>query len=131
MTTEPASRPVARRPRGQATVELALALPFVALTLLLVVQVLLVAHGQLTVDHAAREAARIAAVDPEPAAARQAALAGGLAPGRTTVAVRPVAGSVSVEVGHRFVTDVPLVGALVPDVAMRATATFRAEFRPP
>lgn len=124
----PRSRP---RTRGQATVELALALPFVALALLLVVQVLLVAHGQLAVDQAAREAARAAAVDPDPVAARDAALAGGLAPGLTTVDVAADSARVAVEVRYRVVTDVPLVGALVPDVEVRGRATFRVEWRPP
>ena len=52
------------RDRGQSTVEVALLLPFVALLLLAVVQVGLVARDQVLVVHAAREAARAAAVDP-------------------------------------------------------------------
>lgn len=48
--------------RGQATVELVLVLPVVALVLLAVVQVALVARHQLVLDHAAREGARVAAV---------------------------------------------------------------------
>ena len=53
-----------RRERGQATVEFALVIPLVLVTLLGVVQVGLVAYAQLEVTHRAREAARVLAVDP-------------------------------------------------------------------
>ena len=45
---------------GQAAVEVALVLPFLALVLLLVVQTALVVRDQVLVVHAAREAARAA-----------------------------------------------------------------------
>lgn len=124
-----------RRPArdgGQATVELVLTLPFVALALLLVVQVVLVAHAQLAVQHAAREGARAAAVDPDPAAATAAALAGPLPATGTRVTVAPPSdGRVRVVVVHRLVTDLPLVGRLVPDLDLRADAAFRLEWQPP
>ena len=53
-----------RDQRGQATVEFALVLPLIAALLLLIVQVGLVMRDELLVTHAAREAARAAAVDP-------------------------------------------------------------------
>src|SRR5918995_3019013 len=62
-----ASRPGA----GQATVELALVLPLVAVLLLSIVQAAVLARDQILVTHAAREAVRAAAVDPDPAAARR------------------------------------------------------------
>ena len=62
-----------RRDSGQATVELALVLPLVALLLVALVQAAVVARDQLLVTHAAREAVRAAAVDPDPAAATRAA----------------------------------------------------------
>lgn len=110
-------------PRGQATVELALTLPVVLVALLLVVQVGLVLRAQLLVADAAREAARAAAVGAEgPAPA-------GLDPARTTVRTTnaPTSGFVTVEVEHRFATDVPIVGPLVPDVDLRARVTMRRE----
>lgn len=120
------------RQRGQATVELALTLPFIALALLLVVQVLLIAEGQLAVQHAAREAARVAAVDPDPAAATAAATTGPIPAAGTRVAVEPPRdGRVRVTVTHRLPTDVPLVGPLLPDIDLRADATFRVEWLPP
>ncbi len=88
----------ARDDRGQATVELALVLPLVALVLAALVQAVVVARDQLLVVHAAREAARAAAVDPAPGAAMDAAeLSGPLDPRRLDVDVsgrgRPGAGS--------------------------------------
>ena len=50
--------------RGQSTVEFALIIPLVFVALLVVVQVALVAHAQLTVTHLARETARAIAADP-------------------------------------------------------------------
>ena len=52
------------RHRGQATVELALGLPVVCIGVLLVLQLALVGRDAVLVAHAAREAARAAAVDP-------------------------------------------------------------------
>ncbi|QXC60098.1 pilus assembly protein [Aquihabitans sp. G128] len=116
---------------GQATVELALALPVVVLALLLVVQVALVARAQLLVVHAAREGARAAAVDPDPGAAARAARATpGLRAGdlRVEVAGRGGEGSrVRVTVRYRVRTDVPLVGGLLGDPTVSATVTMRVE----
>ncbi len=117
--------------RGQSTVEVALLLPFVVLLLLAVVQVGLVVRDQVLVTHAAREAARAAAVDPEPRAATDAAAsAADLAPARLDVEVsgRGDPGSrVRVEVAYRSSTVVPLVGRLIGDVVVRSAATMRVE----
>ena len=116
---------------GQAAVELALVLPLVAVVLLAVVQVGLLVRDQVLVVHAAREAAREAAVEPDPEAPRRAALAGsGLDPDRLAVTVsgRGGAGSrVRVEVRYHAPSRVPLVGAAVGDVTLEATATMRVE----
>ena len=58
---------------GQATVEAALVLPFIVMLLLAVVQVGLLARDQVLVTHAAREAARAAAVNPDRGAVVDAA----------------------------------------------------------
>lgn len=119
------------RDRGQSSVEVALLLPFVALLLLAVVQVGLVVRDQVLVVHAAREAARAAAVDPAGAAAADAAAAAtALVPSRLDVAVsgRGEPGSrVEVVVRYRSVTAVPLVGRLVGDVTVSGRATMRVE----
>ena len=121
-----------RGDRGQATVELALVLPLVALLLLLVLQAGLVIRDQLLVAHAAREAARAAAVaegDPAGAAIRAAERSGGLDPGRLAVRSSPADGgeAVAVHVTYESVTAVPLVGLLVPDISLRGDAVMRAE----
>jgi hypothetical protein len=72
-----------RGDEGQAAVEVALVLPLVATLLLLVVQTALIVRDQVLVVHAAREAARAAAVEAGDDAPRRAAmLAGGLEPKR-------------------------------------------------
>ena len=111
--------------------EVALVLPVVALLLLLVVQAALVVRDQVLVVHAAREAARAAAVDPAAGAPRRAALDGApLHPARTEVQVGPGRRGqpVAVTVSYRSPTFVPLVGALVPDVVVRGRASMRREF---
>ena len=116
---------------GQASVELALVLPLVVILLLGVVQLGLLVRDQILVVHAAREAAREAAVDPAPDASRRAALASStLADDRLTVTAtgRGAAGSrVRVEVAYRAPTAVPLLGAAVGDLTLRASATMRVE----
>ncbi len=120
-----------RREGGQASVELALALPLVFTVALLIVQVGLVVRDQVRVVQAAREGARAAAVDSRAGAARGAALdSAGLAADRTRVAVSGRGGPgsrVVVEVTYRAPTDVPLVGPLVPEVTLAAAATMRVE----
>lgn len=117
--------------RGQATVELALVVPFVGVLALLIVQVALVARDQVLVIHAAREAVRAAAVDASPAAPREAATSSsGLAADRLDVTVSGRDGAerrVSVVLRYRAPTEVPLVGGIVGDVTLRAAATMRVE----
>ena len=124
----PSARP-GRRPGGQATVELAIGFPIVLVGVLLVLQLALVGRDQLLVSHAAREAARAAAVDPRGGAARDGALAAttGLDPGRLTVDARRIGTRVRVEVTYRSRTALPLVGRLVPDPTLRASVTMRSE----
>jgi Flp pilus assembly protein TadG len=116
---------------GQATVEAALVLPVVALLLLAVIQIGLLVRAEVLVTHAAREAARAAAVDAHPDAARNAAISSSsLDARRLTVLVQGRNGPGSraqVEVVYDAPTDVPLVGGLLGDVTLRATATMRVE----
>ena len=97
------------------------AFPFVAVALLLVVQVGLVAHDQVLVVHAAREAARAAAVGSPPPALD------GLDPSRTEVEVDRGGGRVRVRVRYRSATAVPIVGPLVAEVVLVAETTMRDE----
>ena len=124
-----------RRPtgeEGQATVERALTLPVVALLLLSLVQVTIVGRDHLLVTHAARAAAREAAVDRRPGSVRTAALvaAPALKAARVSTETSSRRGSsdiVTVTVAYRSETDVPLVGPLLPDVRLVGKAAIRYE----
>ena len=121
-----------RGDRGQATVELALVLPLVAVLVLLVLQAGLVVRDHLLVEHAAREAARAASVaeaDRSSAASRAAVRAADLDTGRLRVSSNVTDGGerVAVHVDYRSATDVPLVGLLLPDVDLRGDAVMRVE----
>ena len=123
-------RPRHRRPSrdgGQATVELVLVLPLLVLLALGILQVALVARDVVAVQHAAREAARAAAVTPGPAAPAEAAAR--VLPGASTeVVVRGAVGEpVRVRVDYRSRTDVPLIGPLLPDADLHAEAVMRVE----
>ncbi len=114
------------RDRGQATVELALAMPLLCTLLLGVVQVAVVARDRLAVQLAAREAARVAAASDDhdrAAAAARSAIA--LAP--LAVTIDEQGGTVRVTVVYVDPTDVPLIGLLLPDVTVQATVSMAVE----
>ena len=108
-------------------VELALCLPLLFVFLLGIVQVLVIVRDQLAVELAARESARAAAVAASPdSAAEHAAL--------QTISLRPLrvetstsTDLVTVTVSHVTHTDVPLIGALLPDITVTAAATMALE----
>jgi hypothetical protein len=111
---------------GQATVELALGMPVLALVVLAVLQVGVVARNRLAVELAAREGARAAASSPSVGAARSAA--------ERAISLRPIDLAV-VDDGHtvtvtvRYVdhTEAPIVGAAMPDVVLQATVSMAVE----
>jgi Flp pilus assembly protein TadG len=112
---------------GQATVEFALVMPLVLFAALAILQVGLVVRDQVATIHAAREAARAAAVDGDPSRAVAAARRV-LARADVHVGARPqVGGSVRVDVEYRSRTDLPLVGPLFPDPVLHASAVMRVE----
>ena len=116
------------RGEGQATVELALLLPFLVVLLMCVVQTALVARDAVLVSHAARVGARVAAVEPSMDAVRSAvASAAGLEPQRLQVERRAEGTLVRVTVSYRSPTEVPLVGALVGDVHLSESASMPDE----
>src|SRR3954464_4185903 len=115
------------RTRGQATVELALVLPLVVFGLLAILQVGLVVRDQAAVVHAAREAARAASVDPDRSRAVGAATRV-LKDAKVDVGPRPEVGEPpGVEVTSHEPADLPLVGALFPDLDLHARAVMRVE----
>ncbi len=116
---------------GQAAVELALALPLLAMLLLALIQLGLLVRDQVLVVHAAREAVRQAAVDPSVDAAKRAAAgSSGLIPSRLAVELsgRGAPGSrVRAIVRYHAPTDVPLIGPVLGDFHLSAEATMRVE----
>lgn len=120
-----------RREDGQATLELALCLPVLALVFAGVVEVALVGVDQVRVSHAAREAARASAVEPDPDAARRAAAASGLDGLEVAVEPGPEERSpgrpTTVHVAYPYDARVPVVGAAFERLVLEADATMRIE----
>ena len=115
------------RDRGQAAVELALCLPLLFIFLLGIVQLVVIVRDQLAVQLAAREAARAAAVAAPSAAAAQGAADRAVTLRPLAVAISSSVDTVTVTVSHVTPTDVPLIGAFLPDVTVTATATMAME----
>ncbi len=119
-------KPDDHRTAGQATVELALAMPVVFVLLLGVVQLAVVVRNQLGAIEAARVAARAAVVSPDPAAAANSVGTSALSiPTRISTAVAN--GRVRVTVVVPTKTDIPLIGMLIPDLELTAQATMTLE----
>lgn len=116
---------------GQATVELALVLPILALLLAALVEIGLLVADQGRLWHAAREAARVATVDPDTADIREAAERPGLRPIELEVEPQPhlrrQGDPVTVALVHRPRARVPLFGVLLRQRALTAEATMRIE----
>lgn len=111
--------------------EFVLSLPFVALLLAVFVEVALLGFDRARVWQASREAARVAVVDPDPAAASAAASRVGPTPLRVAVDppphLRRQGATLSASVVHRRDGSVPLIGRFFDDVELRAVTTMRIE----
>lgn len=116
---------------GQATVELALCLPIVVVILAILVQVGVIAVEHVKVWHAAREAARVAAVDPDRDAIRRAAESAGLRPLEVSVEpegiYRRQGEPVTVGVSYSPSARVPVIGSLFTGLQLDAEASMRIE----
>lgn len=106
---------------------MALCLPLLFLFLLGIVQLVVIVRDQLAVQLAAREGARAAAVAASPGAAAESSA-------NRAVTLRPLlvttsnsGATITVVVSHITHTDVPLIGALIPDVTVKAAATMALE----
>ncbi len=116
---------------GQSTVELALCLPVVALVLTAVIEIVLLGGDQVRLWHAAREAARVAAVDGDEAHIEDAATRSG--PDDISIAVAPRGAGrrqgepVRVSLRHNPGARVPLIGLLFENLTLTADATMRIE----
>jgi TadE-like protein len=118
------ARAGARPEAGQAAVELALVLPAVVLLVFALLQFALVARDELLVVHAAREAARAASVGASGPTAASRVLPGA----RVSISGGARVGDLVVAaVSYHSITDLPLIGSLVPDPWLHATVTMRTE----
>ncbi len=114
--------------RGQATVEFALLLPVVVVTLLLIAQIGLVARAKVMLTHAAREGVRVAAVGGSDAQVIEAVKdAGVLGDNQIKVSVVRESAIVTVLVVYVMKTDVSVVGAVLGDPTMSSIATMYRE----
>lgn len=120
---------MSRDSRGQATVELALLLPVVALLLLAVLQGALLVRDRLFLINAARVAARAAALRPDEDAVVTALRDQGVAATGLVIALDAPQGPRtvgSVQIG-RTVTRVPVVGVFLGDLMLHERLAFLAE----
>ena len=121
----------ARSEHGQATVELALCLPILAVLIALLVEAGGLATDHVRLWHAAREAARVAVVEPDVSQARSAAQRAGL--DGIEITIEPATDArvrgepLTATVLYRPAGRVPLVGRLLTGIVMRAQATMRIE----
>ena len=122
---------LSRNERGQATVELALCLPVLAVLMGGLVEVGALVGDKARLEHAAREAARVAIVSADESAALSAALDSGLEDLEIEIDPRPelrVQGErLTVQLTHRPSGNVPLLGALMSKVRLEADAVMRIE----
>jgi hypothetical protein len=125
------AKPFRASESGQATVELALCLPIVALLIAITLEFAALGLDRSRLWQAARESARAAAVDADPGAVKEVLEAAGL--GDVTYEIIPppaerVQGE-PVEVVLRFepTSSVPLVGALFEEMVLEASASMRLE----
>ena len=115
------------RDRGQAAVELALCLPLLFVFLLGIVQLVVIVRDQLAVQLAAREAARAAVVAASSAGSAEGAAERAVTLRHLTVGINSSGDTITVTVSHVTPTDVPLIGALLPDITVTAAATMALE----
>jgi Flp pilus assembly protein TadG len=114
---------------GQATVEVALAVPLLVVVMLFGVQIALVIRDQIATIAAAREAARAVVIADGKTSVADAAVArtAALNPSRRSVKVSVNGGLVTATVTYRSPTDLPLVGIFIPDITVRSAATMALE----
>jgi TadE-like protein len=108
-----------------------LCLPVVVLIIAAIVELALVAGDQLRLWHAARESARLAIVDSDPAATRAAAESHGFESVVTSIepdrASRRQGEPLTVSLTYERPTGIPGVGPLFGGIELQASATMRIE----
>lgn len=113
--------------RGQAVVELALVVPVVVLFAMLVLQIGLVMRDQIALIHGCGAAARAASISPDPDTTAADVVGGIAAISTATVATGTADGLITVTAKLTSITDLPIIGFLVPDVDLTASATYEIQ----
>lgn len=116
-----------RDDEGQATVEFALVLPFVVISLLLLMQVLIIVLAHVQVANAARNGVRAAAVSAQPSQTAESVVLRSIAGAtdgetRSDISVQTTTDSrwVTVTVTQQLVTDLPIIGRFISDLDIRS-----------
>ncbi|GAC1412219.1 MAG: hypothetical protein NVSMB57_07600 [Actinomycetota bacterium] len=122
--------------RGSASVELAVALPMIAIALLAIVQVSLLVWDEMRLLHGAREGARVLAVTNDEAQARSAVLrAAAIDERRTAVLIeprdRPAGTAARISVRYHMPIVVPFMQQITQWFTLRASVEMRVERDPP
>lgn len=112
---------------GQATVELAVVLPFIVLLAAALIQCGLIVGDQLAVWNAARNAARAASVSPDPQLSAEQAANDAVALRPLQVTLTTLDDVISAHVAYIDPTDLPFIGLLFPSITLEATVTMPRE----
>lgn len=112
---------------GQATVELAIILPFIVLIAAGLIQCGLIVANQLAVWNAARNAARAAAISPDPQIDAQQAANSAVDLRPLQVIITTTDEVVSARVVYIDHTNLPLIGVLFPQISLEATVAMLRE----
>lgn len=114
------------RDRGQAVAEFAITLPLVLLAVSLVAEIGLITIDQIRLVHLCRDATRVASVSLAPESAVRELVATSGADGIETV-VTHTDRVVTVSLARLHRTELPLIGALLPDVWLREQLSMYTE----
>jgi Flp pilus assembly protein TadG len=112
---------------GQATVELAVVLPFIVLLAAALIQCGLIVADQLAVWNAARSAARAAVISSNSQLSAQQAANDSVALRPLEVTLTTIDDLISAHVVYIDQTDLPLIGLLFPAVTLEATVFMLRE----
>lgn len=116
---------------GQATVELAVVMPFIVLLGAALFQCGLIVADQLAVWNAARSAARAAAISSDPQFSSQQAANDAVSLRPLQVTVTALDEVVSAHVTFIDRTDLSIIGLLFPDITLEATVVMPREIPTP
>ena len=102
-------------------------MPVVVVFMLLILQVGLVVREQIALIHACGAAARAASIADSPDDEAHSVLAASSVGDGANIAVTTKDGMVTVDVVFNHPTDLAIVGFFLPDITLRASATYQLQ----